>query len=114
MGTSLGEKQSSASGKFFLDLNGGPESGAILARALLSPESAVLRLVLPHGLASLHREPLLNRGLHVIDAVGFLENNQATRVEAIGRVNLWATAAIVELEEFVDRSIRRLPDCILA
>ena len=34
------KKQSNDSGKFFLDLNCGPESGANLARALLSPESA--------------------------------------------------------------------------
>src|SRR6202158_1248486 len=29
------EKQANANGKFYIDLNGGPESGAILARALL-------------------------------------------------------------------------------
>src|SRR5262250_900327 len=34
------EKQSNASGRFFIDLNGGPESGVILARALLSSENA--------------------------------------------------------------------------
>jgi len=49
------EKQSSASGKFFLDLNGGPESGAILARALLSPESAGKLPVLPSGQAAIRK-----------------------------------------------------------
>ena len=49
------EKQSNASGKFFLDLNGGPESGAILARALLSPESAGKLPVLPSGQAAIRK-----------------------------------------------------------
>lgn len=33
------EKQSKASGKFFVDLNGGPEAGAILSRALRRPKA---------------------------------------------------------------------------
>jgi len=49
------EKQSNASGKFFLDLNGGPESGAILARALLSPESGGKLPVLPSGQAAVRK-----------------------------------------------------------
>ena len=49
------EKQSNASGKFFLDLNGGPESGAILARALLSPESGGKLPVLPSGQAAIRK-----------------------------------------------------------
>jgi hypothetical protein len=49
------EKQSDASGKFFVDLNGGPESGAILARVLRSPESAGKLPVLPSGHAAIRK-----------------------------------------------------------
>jgi imidazolonepropionase-like amidohydrolase len=49
------EKQSNASGKFFIDLNGGPESGAILARALLSSENAGKLPVLPSGKAVIRK-----------------------------------------------------------
>ena len=49
------EKQSSASGKFFIDLNGGPESGAILARALLSSGSMGKLPVLPSGEAAIRK-----------------------------------------------------------
>jgi imidazolonepropionase-like amidohydrolase len=49
------EKQSNASGRFFIDLNGGPESGAILARALLSSESAGKLPVLPSGQAAIRK-----------------------------------------------------------
>jgi cytosine/adenosine deaminase-related metal-dependent hydrolase len=49
------EKQSNASGKFFIDLNGGPESGAILARALLSSESVGKLPVLPSGQATIRK-----------------------------------------------------------
>jgi hypothetical protein len=49
------EKQSGASGKFYIDLNGGSESGAILARALLAPESAGKLPVLPNGEASIRK-----------------------------------------------------------
>jgi hypothetical protein len=33
------QKQPNAAGKFYIDINGGPESGAILARALLLPDN---------------------------------------------------------------------------
>jgi len=49
------EKQSNASGKFFVDLNGGPESRAILARALLSSESVGRLSVLPSGQAVIRK-----------------------------------------------------------
>jgi hypothetical protein len=49
------ERQSDASGKFFVDLNGGPESGALLARALLSPERAGKLPVLPSGQAAIRK-----------------------------------------------------------
>jgi len=49
------EKQSNASGKFFIDLNGGPESGAILARALLSSENGGKLPVLPSGQATIRK-----------------------------------------------------------
>lgn len=49
------EKQSNASGKFFVDLNGGPEEGAILSRALLAPESAGKLAVLPNGQAAIRK-----------------------------------------------------------
>jgi hypothetical protein len=49
------EKQSNAAGRFFIDLNGGPESGAILARALLSSGSAGKLPVLPSGQAAIRR-----------------------------------------------------------
>ena len=48
------EKQSNASGRFFIDLNGGPESQAILARALLSCEGGKLP-VLPSGQAAIRK-----------------------------------------------------------
>ena len=48
------EKQSNASGRFFIDLNGGPESQAILARALLSSEGGKLP-VLPSGQAAIRK-----------------------------------------------------------
>jgi hypothetical protein len=49
------EKQSNASGKFFVDLNGGPERGAILARALLASGSAGKLPVLPSGQAAIRK-----------------------------------------------------------
>ena len=49
------EKQSNASGKFFIDLNGGPESQAILARALLLSGSAGKLPVLPSGQAAIRK-----------------------------------------------------------
>jgi imidazolonepropionase-like amidohydrolase len=49
------EKQSKASGKFFVDLNGGPEAGAILSRALLAPESAGKLALLPNGQAAIRK-----------------------------------------------------------
>ena len=44
----------------------------------------------------------------------FFENNQAMRIKAIARVNLWASAAIVKLKEFMDRAVRGLPHCVLS
>ena len=41
------EKQSNVIGKFYIDLNGGPESGAILVRALLAPKNGGKISVLP-------------------------------------------------------------------
>lgn len=49
------EKQSNASGKFFIDLNGGPEGGAILARALLASGAAGKLPVLPSGQAAIRK-----------------------------------------------------------
>jgi imidazolonepropionase-like amidohydrolase len=49
------EKRSDASGKFFIDLNGGPESGAVLARALLAPERAGKLPLLPSGQATIRQ-----------------------------------------------------------
>jgi imidazolonepropionase-like amidohydrolase len=49
------ERQSNASGKFFVGLNDGPESGAILARALLSSGSAGKLPVLPSGQATIRK-----------------------------------------------------------
>jgi imidazolonepropionase-like amidohydrolase len=47
-------RQENAAGKFYVDLEGGPESGALLARALLRSKSGKIDL-LPSGEASLHR-----------------------------------------------------------
>lgn len=50
------EQQADAAGKFYLDLNGGPESGAILARALLIAQENGKQLgVLPSGSATIRR-----------------------------------------------------------
>jgi imidazolonepropionase-like amidohydrolase len=49
------EKQSGAGGKFYIDLNGGPEAGAILARALLIPQNNAKLAVLPGGAASIRK-----------------------------------------------------------
>jgi imidazolonepropionase-like amidohydrolase len=49
------EKQPNASGKFFVDLNGGPESGAILARALLASGNGGKLPVLPGGQAAIRK-----------------------------------------------------------
>ncbi len=49
------EKQAGANGKFFIDLNGGPESGAILARALLNPKNNGTLPVLPGGAATIRK-----------------------------------------------------------
>jgi len=77
------EKQSNASGKFFIDLNGGPESGTILARALLSSESAGKLPVLPSGKAvirKLQSVPVEASGqkstatLYEISGLGFTPN----------------------------------------
>jgi hypothetical protein len=49
------EKQSNADGKFYIDLNGGPEAGVILARALLFPKNGGKLPVLPGGGASIRK-----------------------------------------------------------
>jgi imidazolonepropionase-like amidohydrolase len=49
------EKQTNAYGKFFVALNDGPESGAILARALLASGSAGRLPVLPSGQAVIRK-----------------------------------------------------------
>lgn len=48
-------KQANANGKFYIDLNGGPESGAILARALLIAKNNGKLAVLPGGVATLRK-----------------------------------------------------------
>jgi imidazolonepropionase-like amidohydrolase len=48
-------EQANANGKFYIDLNGGPESGAILARALLNSKSNGNLPVLPGGTASIRK-----------------------------------------------------------
>ncbi len=48
-------EQAKANGKFYIDLNGGPESGAILARALLNSKSNGTLPVLPGGAASIRK-----------------------------------------------------------
>lgn len=85
------EKQSNASGRFFVDLNGGPESGAILARALLSSEGAGKLPLLPSGQAAIRKlqsVPVVASGqksiatLYEISGLGFtpsylwLDDNQ--------------------------------------
>jgi imidazolonepropionase-like amidohydrolase len=52
------QKQATADGKFFIDLDGGPEAQAILARALLKSESGKLPL-LPGGEASIRKDQSL-------------------------------------------------------
>ncbi|HEY1271802.1 MAG TPA: hypothetical protein VGF08_07445, partial [Terriglobales bacterium] len=49
------EKQASAAGKFYIDINGGPETGAILARALLSAKDGASLPVLPSGEARIRK-----------------------------------------------------------
>jgi imidazolonepropionase-like amidohydrolase len=71
------EKQSNASGKFFVDLNGGPESGAILARALLTSGSAGKLPVLPSGQAAIRR-------LQSVPVEGSGQKNTATLYEISG------------------------------
>jgi imidazolonepropionase-like amidohydrolase len=48
------EKQPHANSKFYIDINGGPESGAILARALLAAPNGTVA-VLPGGEASIRK-----------------------------------------------------------
>ena len=52
------QKQARADGKFFIDLDGGPEAQAILARALLKSEFGKLPL-LPGGEASIRKDQSL-------------------------------------------------------
>lgn len=49
------EKQSNAGGKYYVDLNGGPESSAILARALLLSKNSGKVAVLPGGEARIEK-----------------------------------------------------------
>jgi imidazolonepropionase-like amidohydrolase len=49
------EKQANAAGKFYIDLNGGPEEGVILVRALLASKSADRLALLPGGEASVRK-----------------------------------------------------------
>jgi Amidohydrolase family len=49
------EQQPGAEDKFYVDLNGGPESGAILARALLEPDRNGKLAVLPSGEAGIRK-----------------------------------------------------------
>ena len=49
------EKLPNAAGKFYVDIDGGPEAGAILARALLSPKNDGQLAVLPSGTATIQR-----------------------------------------------------------
>lgn len=49
------EKLPNAAGKFYVDIDGGPEAGAILARALLSPKNDGQLAVLPSGTATIRR-----------------------------------------------------------
>ncbi|HEX3875704.1 MAG TPA: amidohydrolase family protein [Bryobacteraceae bacterium] len=73
------QKQAAASGKYFVDLNGGPENQAILARALLRSESGKLQL-LPGGEASIRKDQSLivqanghsvTATLYAINGLGF-------------------------------------------
>jgi imidazolonepropionase-like amidohydrolase len=48
------EKLANASGKFYIDINGGPEASALLARALLATKSSELP-VLPSGAATVRK-----------------------------------------------------------
>jgi imidazolonepropionase-like amidohydrolase len=48
------EKLAAASGKFYIDIDGGPEAGVILARALLATKSGELP-VLPSGTATIRK-----------------------------------------------------------
>ena len=75
------ETQANAAGKFYIDLNGGPESGAILARALLKNDGQLP--VLPGGTARIRKltvVPVQARGksltatLYEISGLGFTPN----------------------------------------
>ena len=48
------EKLAKASGKFYIDINGGPEAGALLARALLASQGGELP-VIPSGTATIRQ-----------------------------------------------------------
>ena len=71
------EKQANANGKFYLDLNGGPEAAAILARALLASKNGGKIAVLPSGEASI-------RNLHSISFAANGKNRTATLYEIAG------------------------------
>jgi imidazolonepropionase-like amidohydrolase len=49
------ENRANSPGRFYIDLDGGPESGAILARALLSAKNGGKLEVLPSGTASIRK-----------------------------------------------------------
>ncbi len=77
------ESQANAKGKFYIDINGGPEATAILARALLSRKDGSAQPVLPSGAASIRKRqslPVEANGrkitvtLYEIDGLAFTPN----------------------------------------
>ena len=83
------DKQTNAAGKFYVDLNGGPESGAILARALLSPKNNNKIAVIPSGEARI-------RKLQSVSVEGSGHTHTATLYEING---LGFTPSYVWLDE---------------
>jgi len=73
----------------------------------------VFRLVLPRGNPLFDAEGLVDRVLHVVNAVGFLVGDEAPVVEAIGGIRLWAASAMVVLVELVNGAVGSSPNGIL-
>ena len=73
----------------------------------------VFRLVLPRGNPLFDTEGLVDRVLHVVNAVGFLVGDEAPVVEAIGGIGLGAASAIVVLVELVNGAVGSSPNGIL-
>jgi Amidohydrolase family len=73
------EKLANASGKFYIDINGGPEAGALLARALLTTKDGRLP-VLPSGTATIRKlqsvviDKNYTATLYEIDGLAFTPN----------------------------------------